>query len=47
MKEDGSIVTARYLYWENSHWKNKGGCLTYRTQVMELQAINLLACTRQ
>jgi hypothetical protein len=43
IKQDGGIVAARYLYWENSHWKDKGGCSAYRTQVMELQAIKLLA----
>jgi hypothetical protein len=43
IKEDGGVLAARYLYWENSHWKDKGGCSAYRTQVMELQAIKLLA----
>jgi hypothetical protein len=43
IKQDGGIVAARYLYWQNSHWKDKGGCSAYRTQIMELQAIKLLA----
>jgi hypothetical protein len=44
IKEDGGVVAARYLYWENSHWKNDGGgCSTYRTQIIELRAIRLLA----
>lgn len=42
IKEDGGIVGARYLYWENSHWTDEGGCKDYRTQSMELQAIRRL-----
>jgi hypothetical protein len=43
IKQDGGIVAARYLYWQNTHWTDKGGCAAYRTQIMELQAIKLLA----
>jgi len=42
MKEDGGVIAARYIYWENSHWTDEGGCAQYRTQVMELQAIKML-----
>lgn len=42
IKEDGGIVAARYLYWENSHWADDGGCKSYRTQVEELRCIRLL-----
>lgn len=42
IKEDGGVVAARYLYWENSHWKDPGGCALYRTQLVELRAIKLL-----
>lgn len=35
IKEDGGIVAARYLFWENSHWADAGGCTDYRTQEME------------
>jgi hypothetical protein len=43
IKEDGGVVAARYLYWENSHWKDGGGCAEYRTQLIELRCIKLLA----
>jgi hypothetical protein len=33
--EDGGVVGARYLYWENDHWHKEGGCKDYRTQKME------------
>lgn len=42
MKEDGGIVAARYLYWQNSHWGDDGGCKEYRTQGMEAKAIRRL-----
>lgn len=35
IKEDGGIVGARYLYWENEHWTTEGGCKQYRTGEME------------
>jgi hypothetical protein len=42
--EDGGVVAARHVFWENAHWKNDGGgCSTYRTQIIELRAIRLLA----
>ena len=43
IKEDGGVVAARYLYWENSHWTDAGGCAAYRTQLTELRCIKLLA----
>ena len=42
IKEDGFIVGARYLFWENSHWTYEGGCKDYRTQKNEMDAINRL-----
>jgi len=41
IKEDGGLVGARYLFWENSHWTDEGGCKDYRSQEMERQ------CTQQ
>lgn len=40
--EDGGVVAARYLFWQNSHWKDEGGCKDYRTQAMEEDAIKRL-----
>lgn len=39
IRDDGAVVGARYLYWINDHWSKEGGCRTYRTQVMEQEAI--------
>lgn len=40
--EDGGVLCARYLFWENSHWHDAGGCHDYRTQPMEREAISRL-----
>lgn len=37
-----SYVAARYLFWENSHWTDAGGCAANRTQLLELRCIKLL-----
>lgn len=42
LKEDGGIVGARYLFWQNDHWTADGGCKDYRTQAMEEDAIRRL-----
>lgn len=42
IKEDGGVVAARFIYWENSHWSDDGGCKTYRTQEMEETCIRQL-----
>jgi hypothetical protein len=42
VKEDGGVVAARYLYWENSHWFDEGGCADYRSLQMENDAIKEL-----
>jgi hypothetical protein len=42
IKEDGGIVAARHIYWENSHWHDEGGCKEYRTQKMEADCIRRL-----
>ena len=40
--QDGGVLAARYLYWENDHWHTAGGCATYRTPEIELDAIKRL-----
>jgi len=42
IKEDGAILSAQYIYWENEHWGTGGGCKSYRTQEMEETAIRRL-----
>ncbi len=42
IREDGGILGARYLYWENDHWTREGGCKSYRTQAVEEEAIRRL-----
>ena len=42
LKEDGAILSAQYIYWENAHWGTAGGCADYRTQGMEEDAIRRL-----
>ena len=43
--EDGGVVTAEYLFWENSHWLDAGGCKDYRTQAIEADCIKRLRRT--
>jgi hypothetical protein len=43
--EDGGVLAARYLYWENHHWRDEGGCKTYRTGEMEAECIDRLVRT--
>jgi len=40
--EDGGVVGARFLVWENRHWADEGGCKEYRTQQMEADCIERL-----
>lgn len=42
IKEDGGVVAARHIYWENSHWFDEGGCQEYRTGSMEIECIKKL-----
>ena len=42
LKEDGGVVGARYLFWDNAHWTDDGGCKDYRTQAIEEDAIRRL-----
>lgn len=42
IKEYGGVLCARHVYWENSHWKDDGGCKDYRTGKIELDAIRKL-----
>jgi hypothetical protein len=37
--EDGGVVAARYLFWQNEHWSTDGGCKDYRTLAMEESCI--------
>lgn len=41
-KEDGGVLCARHFFWENSHWKDEGGCKDYRTRQMEKDCIERL-----
>jgi hypothetical protein len=41
--EDGGVVCARHIYWENSHWTDDGGCKDYRSDKMERDCIKRLA----
>jgi hypothetical protein len=45
IRDDGGVVAAQYLFWENAHWHDKGGCHDYRTQAMERDAIRRLCKT--
>lgn len=40
--DKGGILAARYLYWENAHWDDEGGCKDYRTIAIEKDAIKRL-----
>jgi TET-associated glycosyltransferase-like protein len=40
--QDGGVVAAQYLFWENSHWHDAGGCKDYRTQALERDCIRRL-----
>lgn len=40
IKNEGGILAARYLFWENFHWTTEGGCRDYRTQEVEAKAIS-------
>lgn len=42
IRDKGGIFAVRYLYWENSHWSDDGGCRDYRTIAMEKEAIERL-----
>lgn len=42
IQEDGGILGARYLYWENDHWRKAGGCREYRTGEMEEDVVRRL-----
>lgn len=41
-KKYGGHLKTRQFYWANKHLTNKGGCVDYRTEEMETNAINLL-----
>jgi len=42
IKEDGGILGARHLFWENNHWTDEGGCKDYRSAEMETDCIERL-----
>lgn len=41
-KKHGGILKCRYFYIRTFHWENDGGCVDYRTDKMEDDAISLL-----
>lgn len=43
--EDGGILSAQYLFWQNTHYHDPGGCHDYRTEAMERAAIKRLCRT--
>jgi len=43
--EDGGVLSAQYLFWQNTHWHDPGGCHDYRTEAMERDAIKRLCRT--
>jgi hypothetical protein len=38
----GGVLGVRYVYWQNKHWDDDGGCKDYRTESIEREAILLL-----
>lgn len=42
IKNEGGILSCKYLHWENDHWTQDGGCKDYRTVDMERDAIKKL-----
>jgi hypothetical protein len=45
ISEDGGVVCAQFLFWENSHWHDDGGCKDYRTQAIERDCIKRMRQT--
>ena len=43
--EDGGVVSAQYLYWQNTHWHDPGGCKEDRAEAIERDAIRRLCRT--
>jgi hypothetical protein len=41
-KKTGLSLKAKYFYIRTEHWENNGGCVDYRTDKMEEDAISLL-----
>ena len=41
-KKYGGHLKSRQFYWANKHWNNEGGCVDYRTDKMEEEAIGNL-----
>ena len=39
IKNEGGILGARFIHWENSHWDDDGVCKDYRTIKIERKAI--------
>lgn len=38
----GGILRARWMWWENKHWDDDGGCKDYRSDALEREMINKL-----
>jgi hypothetical protein len=43
--EDGGVLSAQYLFWQNTHYHDPGGCHDYRTEAMERDCIKRLCRT--
>jgi len=41
-KKDGGFLKFNNFYWRSKHWNNKGGCVDYRTNEIEVNSIRLL-----
>jgi len=41
-KQKGGILKVRHFHWKSRHWNNSGGCVDYRTDEMEEEAIQML-----
>jgi hypothetical protein len=43
IREDGGVLSAQYLHWVNSHFRDPGGCRDYRTIAVERDCISRLS----
>lgn len=42
IQQFGGVLGIDYFVWQNSHWKDEGGCRDYRSDQMERECINRL-----
>ena len=45
--KNGGFLKFNFFYWRTKHWANKGGCVDYRTNEMEEEAIKKLSRSYQ